>query len=89
VIVIKEESVTVKMKLIDLIRELEDLYYSYDEEYHSVMGEPEIMIDTFDLVGDHKFEYAGFGPEIYIDKSADGVYDIIRAFKTKEEENGN
>jgi hypothetical protein len=53
------------------------------------MGEPEIMIDTFDLVGDHKFEYAGFGPEIYIDKTADGVYDVIRAFKTKEEENGN
>lgn len=73
------------MKLIDLIHQLEDLYYSYDDEYRSFAGEPEIMIDTFDSVGDHKFEYVGFSPDIYIDKSADGVYDIIRAFKTKED----
>ena len=26
--------------------------------------------------------------DIYIDKSADGVYDIIRAFDIKEENNG-
>jgi hypothetical protein len=89
VIVTKEGSVFVKMLLLDLIRELEDLYYSYDEEYRAVMGEPEIMIDTFALIGDHKFQYAGFGKDIYIDKTADGVYDVIRAFKTEEEDNGN
>jgi hypothetical protein len=54
------------------------------------MGEPEIMIDSFELVRDvlgdstHRFVYTGFQKEIHIDKSADGVYDIIRSFNTKE-----
>lgn len=79
------------MRLIDLIRELEDLYYSYDDEYKSVMGEPEIMIDTFTENENekHTFHYSGFSNEIFIDKSADGVYDIIRAFNVKEQNNGD
>ena len=78
------------MRLIDLIQELENLYYSYDDEYKATMGEPEIMIDSFELVRDvlgdstHRFVYTGFQKEIHIDKSADGVYDIIRSFNTKE-----
>lgn len=73
------------MRLIDLIRQLEDLYCTYDDEYKHHMGEPEIMVDVFVDKGDHKFEYGGFSPFIHIDKSADGVYDIIRAFETKED----
>jgi hypothetical protein len=75
------------MKLIDLIKQLEDLYCTYDDEYKHHMGEPEIMIDVFrECDTPHKFEYSGFSPNIVIDKSADGVYDIIRAFYTEKEE---
>lgn len=74
------------MILRDFIRQLEDLYCTYDDEYKHHMGEPEIMVDIFKETGDpHKFEYAGFSPFIHIDKSADGVYDIIRAFHTEED----
>lgn len=74
------------MKIIDLIQQLEELYYTYDDEYKHHMGEPEIMIDIFGETDEkHKFVYKGFSPVIHIDKSADGVYDIIRAFETKED----
>jgi hypothetical protein len=72
------------MRLIDLIRQLEDLYYTYDDEYKHHMGEPEIMIDVFGETNiPHQFQYKGFSPAIHIDKTADGVYDVIRAFETK------
>jgi hypothetical protein len=75
------------MRIIDLIRQLEELYYTYDDEYKHHMGEPEIMIDVFgDTDEKHRFVYRGFSNIIHIDKSADGVYDIIRAFETKEDE---
>lgn len=74
------------MLIKDLIKRLEDLYYTYDDEYKHHMGEPEIMVDIFrETDTPHKFEYAGFSPFIHIDKSADGVYDIIRAFNTEED----
>lgn len=77
------------MRIIDLIKKLEDLYCTYDDEYKHYMGEPEIMIDVFgDTDTPHRYEYRGFSKDIYIDKSADGVYDIIRAFDIKEENNG-
>ena len=77
------------MRIIDLIKKLEDLYCTYDDEYKHHMGEPEIMIDVFgDTDKPHMFEYRGFSKDICIDKSADGVYDIIRAFDMKEENNG-
>jgi len=76
------------MKIIDLIKQLEDLYCTYDDEYKHHMGEPEIMIDCFEVADNgHDIEYKGFTREIYIDKSADGVYDILRAFNIKEPEN--
>jgi hypothetical protein len=75
------------MRIIDLIRQLEDLYCTYDDEYKHHMGEPEIMIDVFGETDEkHRFAYRGFSNIIHIDKSADGVYDIIRAFETKEDE---
>jgi hypothetical protein len=75
------------MRIIDLIRQLEELYYTYDDEYKHHMGEPEIMIDVFGETDEkHRFVYRGFSNIIHIDKSADGVYDIIRAFETKEDE---
>lgn len=74
------------MLIKDLIQKLEDLYCTYDDEYKHHMGEPEIMVDIFKETGEpHKFEYGGFSPFIHIDKSADGVYDIIRAFNTEED----
>ena len=72
------------MKIIDLIDKLQTLYNTYDDEYKSVMGEPEIMIDVFRLseINPRRFyrEYAGFGKDIVISKSSDGVYDILSAF---------
>ena len=76
------------MRIIDLIKKLEDLYCTYDDEYKYVMGEPEIMIDCFDIADDGiNIEYRGFIKDIYIDKSADGVYDILRAFDIKDPKN--
>lgn len=77
------------MKITDLINKLEDLYSTYDDEYKYYMGEPEIMIDYFEIADNgHDIEYKGFTNEIHIDKTADGVYDILRAFNIKEPENG-
>ena len=45
------------MRIIDLIHQLEELYYTYDDEYKHHMGEPEIMIDIFGETDEkHKFE---------------------------------
>lgn len=80
------------MRIIDLISQLQALYNTYDDEYKSVMGEPEIVIDVFEKIGDsHQFEYAGFVQDIVIEKTDDCVYDILSAFyenkdtKTKAE----
>lgn len=74
------------MKIIDLIDKLQTLYNTYDDEYKSVMGEPEIMIDVFKPIQDvfgnntHTWTYTGFGKDIVISKTDDGVYDILSAF---------
>ena len=70
------------MLIKDLIKNLEELYNSYDEEFKTVMGEPTIEIDVFRPVEDteHYFQYAGFSHDIKIEKSSDGVYDILSAF---------
>ena len=49
------------------------------------MGEPEIVIDTFDKVasGDNMFNhyvYGGFSPHIVIEKTDCGTYDILSGF---------
>lgn len=67
----------------DLIKKLEQLVADH-EPCVEVMGEHEIMIDMFDNKEPGQlFEYGGFSPEINIEKSADGVYDILSAFKRK------
>lgn len=69
------------MRIIDLISKLQALYNTYDDEYKSVMGEPEIVIDVFEKIGDsHQFEYAGYFPDIVIEKTDCGTYDILNAF---------
>lgn len=69
------------MLIKDLIAKLEALYNTYDDEYKKVMGEPEIMIDVFKRVPNTNYtEYSGFSHKINIDKSGDGVYDILSAF---------
>lgn len=73
------------MKIQDLIKQLEELYYTYDDEYKEVMGEPEIVIDIFSpqiIKGEKCFKYEGFSQQIVIQKTEDGVYDIINAFST-------
>lgn len=81
------------MKLIDLISQLQALYNTYDDEYKETMGEPEIVIDVFDRLGNtHTFEYGGFTKDIVIEKTDCGTYDILSKFhencnkdtKTKE-----
>ena len=69
------------MRLIDLISKLQALYNTYDAEYKEVMGEPEIVIDCFDRIGDtHTFEYAGYDTNIVIEKTDCGLYDILNRF---------
>jgi hypothetical protein len=72
------------MRIIDLIDGLQKLRATYDDEYVKIMGEPEIMIDIFRLAnpGDvNRYRvYAGFHNKITIDKTSDGVYDVISSF---------
>jgi NDP-sugar pyrophosphorylase family protein len=77
------------MVIKDLIKALQDLYATYDAEYFQTMGEPEIMIDVFKSVEDHKFAYQGYGRHIVIEKSKDGVYDILSAFSETQDQAEN
>ena len=69
------------MKTKDLISKLQKLIEEH-EPLREMMGEHEIVIDVFvKYLGTHVFEYCGFSTNIPIEKSSDGVYDIISAFK--------
>lgn len=70
------------MQLKLFIEQLQALYATYDDEYKQIAGEPEIMVDCFErhVDSEHKFYYAGFHPEIRIEKSSDYCYDIINLF---------
>lgn len=70
------------MRIKDLIYKLQELYDTYDDEYIQTAGEPEIMIDVFEPEENlpHSFVYKGFSPNIIIEKSSDGVYDILSTF---------
>lgn len=70
------------MLLKNLIQDLTDIYNKEVQgDYLKVMGEPEIMIDTFEEVeGTHTFVYKGFDHKIKIDRSSDGVYLILNRF---------
>lgn len=75
------------MRTIDLITKLQELVDAH-EDHKWLMGEHEIVIDMFKQIEcindnnviDHVFEYMGFSPNITIEKSADGVYDILNAW---------
>lgn len=60
------------MLIKDLIQELEELYSSFDYEYKSVMGEPEICIDVFrpKYPNSPNYDrlYSGISNEIVIEK---------------------
>lgn len=76
------------MQIKALISKLQDLYDSYDEDYKSVMGEPEIVIDNFGRLGNtHTFEYLGYNPQIVIEKTDCGTYDILNAFYESKNQN--
>ncbi len=60
------------------------LYNTYDDEYKGIAGEPEIAIDVFVERNDGSgcYVYGGIhiGGDIIIDKTRDGVYDVLTAF---------
>lgn len=66
-------------KLIEVLEELEREELKHVE----VMGEPEIMIDSFEasLWG---WRFAGFSKDIEITRTADGVYSVLMANGTWE-----
>ena len=67
------------MLIKDLIEQLQTLYEQ--EMIHvDIMGEPEIMIDCFKQVEPGVFHYAGFGKDVGIQRSDDGVYLILNGF---------
>lgn len=67
------------MLLKDLIKQLQELYEKESTpELLEIFGEPEIMIDTFKYDKERQcFNYYGFDKYIDIDKTADGVYNIL------------
>lgn len=67
-------------KLIETLEALE----KEELKHADVMGEPEIMIDVFEKHCGMWF-YKGFGKNISITRSADGVYPILTADDTRKE----
>ena len=73
------------MKTKDLIKQLQDMVDAHESSGAlEVMGEHEIMIDTWQSGGIYPdkrctWQYAGFSPNITIDTSGDGVYCILVA----------
>lgn len=63
----------------DLIKELQRLVEAH-KCVEDMMGPHEIVIDVFVKTENDNFRYAGFSPNIKIEKSSDGVYDILNAF---------
>ena len=72
------------MRTLDLITKLQ-LLVEQHRPMEEVMGDHEIVIDVFRKAPGHEhlFQYSGFSPNIEIEKSKDGVYDIISAFETE------
>jgi len=70
------------MLLKQLIDELTEIYL-HEVKYSKVMGEPEIMIDVFkpDPFMKGYRTYAGFSPNVKIERSSDGIYYILSQFK--------
>lgn len=70
------------MRTLDLIAKLQKLVDDH-KPYEEIMGEHEIVIDVFKRSHEFapRFTYAGFSGNIKIDKSSDGVYDILSAFE--------
>lgn len=74
------------MKTINLIAKLQALIDAH-ELCKEMMGEHEIVIDVFkqnSISSDHDFAYMGFTPDIKIEKSSDGCYDILSAFEVNK-----
>lgn len=68
------------MKTKDLIKQLQDMVSTYEAKgMREVMGEHEIVIDTWHNINKGFWEYRGFSPNIEITYSADGVYPILAA----------
>lgn len=68
------------MKTIDLIAQLQALVDAHADHVW-MMGEHEIMIDVFAKNAEGRsFTYVGFSPDINIEKTSDGVYDVLSAW---------
>lgn len=73
------------MKTKDLIKQLQDMVDEHETSGAlEVMGEHEIMIDTWQSSDIHTntpctWQYRGFSPNVVVDTSGDGVYRILVA----------
>ena len=64
----------------NLIKALQALVDAHEPTITSTVGEHKIMIDIFVRTDNGYFKYAGFSPHIKLEKSDNGIYDIISAF---------
>ena len=69
------------MQTTELIAKLQKLVDDH-KSYEDVMGPHEIVIDVFRRSEGMNsiYRYGGFSPDVKIQKSKDGVYDILCAF---------
>lgn len=70
------------MLLKDFIQLLQSKYdeATKDKEYLDMMGEPEIYVDVFEPLDEHRFQYVGYSKDIEVDLNpVNGDY-IISAF---------
>lgn len=74
------------MKTKDLIVQLQKLVEKH-EPHVDIMGEHEIVVDVFGKNDSNVFHYLGFSPNIIIERTSDGVYDIISSFASSQDEN--
>jgi hypothetical protein len=68
------------MLIKDLIHLLEEEYAKQDK-LREHFGEPSIMIDKFEVGNRCFIRYAGISPDIEIERTADGVYAVLKGFK--------
>lgn len=66
------------MKTKDLIKVLQQLVDEYETSGAAeMMGEHEIMLDSWKLDYSGHWFYKGFSKNVEVTKSSDGVYDIL------------
>lgn len=77
------------MYLKDFIHELIEIYQAYPEEYKAIVGEPEIVIETFNKLYSktipYLYQFKGIRPEIDIKRSPEGSFLVLSAITNPNE----